>query len=111
MKGLIRSTTCLGCIHRQSLIRVKQPRPDAKKKGVVYEVSCKDCECEYIGETWRTLQKCLSKHRTAVKKHNKKNGIACCACMGEPTHSARDLEGATVRQQESHRSLVGREGS
>ena len=28
---------------RSSLVKVKQPRPDRKKQGVVYEVLCKDC--------------------------------------------------------------------
>ena len=56
-------------------IHLKQPRED-KKKGVIYEVPCKDCECVYIGETGRTLEKRLTDHKNAVKKHDTKNGIA-----------------------------------
>ena len=41
---------------RHSLVEVKQDRPD-RKKGVVYEVPCKDCPCVYIAETERTLEK------------------------------------------------------
>lgn len=29
---------------RTALVRVKQPKEDRKKKGVIYEVPCKDCE-------------------------------------------------------------------
>ena len=47
-----------------------------KWKGVVYELSCKDCPCVYIGETGRTLEKRQSEHRTAVKKNDPKNRIA-----------------------------------
>ena len=61
---------------RSALVRVKQPREDRKKKGVIYEVPCKDCECVYIGETSRTLEKRLSEHKNGVKKHDTKNGIA-----------------------------------
>ena len=39
------------CTLRSSLVHVKQPREDKKKKGVIYEVPCKDWECVYIGET------------------------------------------------------------
>ena len=64
------------CTLRSSLVHVKQPREDKKKKGVIYEVPCKDCECVYIGETGRTLEKLLSEHKNAVKKQDTKNGIA-----------------------------------
>ena len=45
-------------------------------EGVIYEVPCKDCECVYIGETGRILEKRLSVHKNAVKKTDTKNGIA-----------------------------------
>ena len=41
-----------------------------KRKGVVYKVPCKDCPCGYIGETGRTLERRLSRDRTAVKKND-----------------------------------------
>ena len=49
---------------------------DRKKKGVVYEVPCQDCECVYIGETSRGLEKRLNEHKNVVKKHDSYNGIA-----------------------------------
>ncbi len=30
----------------------------------------------YVGETGRTLDKCLKEHQNAVKRHDEKNGIA-----------------------------------
>ena len=56
------------CTLRSSLVHVKQPREDKRKKGVIYEVPCKDCQCVYIGETGRTLEKRLSEHKNAVKE-------------------------------------------
>ena len=43
------------------------------KKGVVYEIPCKEV---YVGETKRTLKVRLSEHRQAVKQGDPKNGIA-----------------------------------
>ena len=53
---------------------VQQPRPDSKKKGVVYEVPCKDCPSVYIGETGRTLEKRITEHKTAMKKNDPRMG-------------------------------------
>ena len=82
---------------RSSLVKVKQARPDRKKKDVVYEVLCKDCPCVYIGETGRTLEKRLSEHKTAVKKHNTKNGIAVYSWANQ--HQV-NWDAATVKQKE-----------
>ena len=84
---------------RNSLVRVKQPREDKKKKGVIYEVPCQDCECVYIGETSRTLEKRLSEHKNAVKKHDTKNGIAVHSWANQ--HQV-DWEAAKTREVEGN---------
>ena len=48
---------------REALVKVKQPTPKIDKKGVVYEVTCGDCNHVYIGETGRTLRKRLTEHK------------------------------------------------
>ena len=60
---------------RQTLMRVKT-RILEEKRGVVYEVPCKECHQTYIGETKRTLKVRLSEHKQAVKRGDTKNGIA-----------------------------------
>jgi len=55
---------------------VKSARPELKKKEVVYEVPCMDCDSKYIGETGRNLQKRLMEHKAAVRNGDRKNGIA-----------------------------------
>ena len=52
---------------RQSLMRVKNPRPADLKKGAVYEVSCGSCNKVYIGETGCSLKGRLKEHKYAVK--------------------------------------------
>ena len=90
---------------RSSLVKVKQIRPDSRKKGVVYEVLCKDCPCGYIGETGRTLEKRLSEHRTSVKKNDPKSGIA--------VHAWANQHQVNWRQPQSsrRREATGEEGS
>ena len=57
-------------------MKVKNLRNPLLKKGVVYEVPCMDCNSSYIGETGRSLKKQLVEHKSAVKRHDTKNGIA-----------------------------------
>ena len=61
---------------RQTLIKVKSTRPGNRKKGVVYEVPCADCDCVYVGETGRSLEMRLKEHKYAVKNNDTNNGIA-----------------------------------
>ena len=85
-----------GTLHR-TLMRVKNARPELKTKEVVYEVPCKDCECSYIGETGRNLQKRLMEHKAAVRRGDRNNGIAVHAW----DHDHRvDWEAARVLEQE-----------
>ena len=55
------------------LMKLKTHVPDERKRGVVYEVLCKEYKKTYVGEMKRTLR---VKHKQAVKKGNPKNGIA-----------------------------------
>ena len=71
MKTVCRSRSTL----RSALVHVKQLSEDSKKRDVVYEVPCQDCECVYIGETSRTLEKGLSEHKNAVKNTTTRMGL------------------------------------
>ena len=53
---------------RQALVKVKTPIPEEKKKGVMYEVPCKDCHRVHIGATKRTLKVRLGEHKQAVRR-------------------------------------------
>ena len=82
---------------RSQLVKVKQAMPSSKKKGVIYEIPCKDCPCVYIGETGRTLEKRLSEHKAAVKKNDPKNSVAVHAWANQ--HQV-NWEAASVKQEE-----------
>ena len=79
----------------------KDPQPEWKKKGVVYQVPCAECESVYIGETGRTLEKRISEHKGAVKRHDVKNGIAVHAWTKQ--HKV-DWQAATVKHVETNHS-------
>ena len=76
---------------RQTLMKVKTHVPEEKRKGVVYEVLCKECSKTYVGETKRTLKVRLGEHKQAVKRGDPKNGIAVHA---HNTQHAIDWMGA-----------------
>ena len=79
------------------LVRVKNGIPEDRRKGVIYEIPCKDCEKLYIGETGRTLKKRVSEHKQAVRKFNMNNGVA--AHVHNEDHQI-DWEGAKVIGQQ-----------
>ena len=87
-----------GTLH-QTLTRVKTARLELRKKDVVYEVPCKDCERSYIEETRRNLQIRLSEHKAAVRKGHRKYGIA--VHVQDHDHHV-DWEAAHVVGQEPH---------
>ena len=91
VKTVCRSRSTL----RSALVQVKQPSEDRNKKGVVYEVPCEDCECVYIGETSRTLEKCLSKHNMQWRNTTLTMGV-------QPTLGTTNTKwtGRLPRQQE-----------
>ena len=55
------------------LTKVKGKVSDDMKKGVVYEIPCRDCEYVYVGETKRTLKRRIVKHKQAVRKFDENN--------------------------------------
>ena len=90
----------------QMLVQVKEKIPTERKKEVVYEVACKDCDQKYIGETKRTMKKWLTEHKYAVRRGDEKNGIAVHA--NKFNHSI-DWESAGVLLIPLTRSLLYRE--
>ena len=84
---------------RQTLMKVKTRVPEEKRRGVVYEVPCKDCSKTYVGETKRTLKVRLGEHRQAVKRGDPKNGIAVHV---HNTQHAIDWTGAKVSKTEAN---------
>ena len=56
-------------------MQVKLHIPEEKKKGIVYQVLCKDCDGVYTGEPKRTLKVRLTEHKRAVVGSDVNNGI------------------------------------
>ena len=46
---------------------LKDPVPFESTCGIVYEVSCSDCECVYVGQTKNSLKTRLNQHRAACR--------------------------------------------
>ena len=52
---------------RSQLCKLKDRRNVTEKTNVVYEISCRDCDQVYIGQTSRQLQQRVSEHQRAVR--------------------------------------------
>ena len=52
------------------LVDPKDKTEQSKQFGVVYEITCSDCDAVYIGESARNLQKRLSKHKSTAGSSN-----------------------------------------
>ena len=68
---------------KQVLMRVKSQVPEERKKGVVYQVPCKDCYGVYTGESKRTFKVRLTEHKRAVVRSDVNNGITVHVAMNE----------------------------
>ena len=61
---------------KRTLMKVKSRLPDDKRRGVVYQIPCNNCDHVYTGESKRTLKIRMVEHRRAVQKSDPYNGIA-----------------------------------
>ena len=85
---------------RQLLGTPKDKDDTVDKAGVVYKITCNDCEATYIGQTGRHLRDRLKEHRKAVESGNTHHsGVAEHAYKA---HHNVDLDNITVLDQESN---------
>jgi hypothetical protein len=79
---------------RSMIVRPKDPTPDTKKCGIVYELNCDECDAKYVGETSRSFE-------TRIKEHKRKRGVltAVGEHLNETGHSL-DEEGTRVVARE-----------
>ena len=98
----IRTTFKLMGTLREALVQTKEPQPEWMKKGVMYQIPCAEYDSAYTGETGRTLEKRLSEHKGAVKRHDVKNEIAVHAWTKQ--HKV-DWQAAIVNLKETMQSL------
>ena len=63
---------------RSMIVRPKDSTETSRKTGVIYNIKCKDCDHEYVGETGRTVATRVNEHRTkeesAVLEHMSATG-------------------------------------
>ena len=83
---------------REVLLQTKDPQRVEEERS---HVPCAECESVYIGETGRTLEKRISEHKRAVKRHYVKNGIAVHSWTKQ---DKVDWQAATVKHVETNHS-------
>ena len=67
---------------------IKDLIPVEKQTGVVYEISCKDCDDKYIGETLRSLKTRLAEHQ----RHTKDQCFDKSAVAEHATFNKHDID-------------------
>ena len=70
----------------------------------MYEILCKDCDKQYIGEKGRRSKKRKTEYKLVVKRGDTNNGTAVHAW--EAQHHV-DWEGAKVRDTEPNKAIFG----
>ena len=55
---------------RHTLSRTKPNRNPMDKTNVIYQISCRDCEKQYVGQTGRRLSTRLHEHQLAIRRHD-----------------------------------------
>ena len=89
---------------RQVITRVKSQVPEEKRKGIVYQVPCEDCNGVYTSEPKRTLKVKLIEHKHAVVRSNINNGITVhiakneCSIDWESARVMRSMRGYWERR-------------
>ncbi|BHF72404.1 hypothetical protein SprV_0401546900 [Sparganum proliferum] len=78
---------------RRRLMQPKDILPPTETSAVVYQIRCKDGDCNYVRETGRKLQTRLHEHKLATRRLDPNSQLA--AHIGETGHSF-DFQGATV---------------
>ncbi|XP_044766380.1 uncharacterized protein LOC123322469 [Coccinella septempunctata] len=84
--------------------KLKDPTPTLQQNGVVYKISCNDCEEVYVGQTSTTLKQRLSSHRSDI--NNKKKTCALAIHTIEEDHHPNFEEVAILdREKDFNRRL------
>jgi hypothetical protein len=72
--GISTSFTTKGSL-REQLVHLKDPIQHLQATGGVYHITCQgnpstECTAVYVGETGRTIEKCMKDHRCSTKHPN-----------------------------------------
>ncbi|XP_015679927.1 uncharacterized protein LOC107295141 [Protobothrops mucrosquamatus] len=60
---------------RMKAMHPKEPLPKEEKSLVVYRVRCKDCQCNYMGETAKRIKTRIHEHRLAIRRQEQYSQI------------------------------------
>ena len=62
--------------HKPRLVRSKDEIADEEKCGVIYNIQCKNCDANYIGETAKKQGTRLNEHRKSVQACDLKSVVS-----------------------------------
>ena len=65
------------CVLSDIFCKPKDKVLDKEKSSLVYQISCRDCNAVYIGETGQSLKTRKRKHIYAVKNFDLKKSALC----------------------------------
>lgn len=60
---------------KQEVQSLKPSEDRFEQKDLIYKIDCRNCDCSYIGETGRTLNKRIEQHKNEVQNKSSTNGI------------------------------------
>ena len=88
------------CVWSNIFCKPKDKVLDKEKSGLVYQISCRDCDAVYIGEIRRSFETRKREHIDAVKNFDLKKS-ALCQHVAENDHFI-DWDNAKILRREPY---------
>ena len=85
---------------RKQLVRPKDPVPEHRRDGIVYNIPCQGCDKSYIGETARPVAERISEHKRDCRL--RRTDSSAVAEHAWENHHQPNWEGIQCLAQERH---------
>jgi hypothetical protein len=102
IRCVTRSTNTLGT----KIMRNAPPKSKEERMGVIYKITCNNCQQVYVGETSRHLRHRIKEHKTAVEQSRTDKSAVAGHCLDTGHTISWDTIQVLATEQDYHKRLV-----